>query len=117
VRFKAKKEEIADGRGEAWWRAWERYVQYPTAAKRIIETQPQTSTTLVALKCKSCGAPMKSPYRCEYCGTQYQVSGVIPEATNEKTELNRRKLEELKAKIAEVRAKVDEAQRRRLLSS
>jgi hypothetical protein len=66
-------------RSEAWWRdfAWEDYatntVLYPTVSRRIVEVTP--STPLVPLKCVSCGAPMKSAYKCEYCGTRY---GVFP---------------------------------------
>lgn len=85
--FRAKKEEIEDGRGKAWWRdfAWENLAArqddtllYPTMSQRLIGSTitaigvTPSLVPLVALKCTSCGAPMKrATYQCEYCGTQY----------------------------------------------
>ena len=56
---------MSTSRGEAWWRdfAWEE------VAKVNLPTTP--NAPLVALKCQSCGAPMKNTYKCEYCGTRY----------------------------------------------
>lgn len=33
--------------------------------------KPRITGNLVALKCTQCGAPMGTPYECEYCGTRY----------------------------------------------
>jgi hypothetical protein len=69
--------------GEAWWRDfdWKVYSEptyYPTLAERIVEIAPnQTSPTLIPLKCQSCGAPMKTLTKCEYCGTSYILTNQV----------------------------------------
>ena len=45
------------------------------ANSRIMKSGDATLTAMKARVCQSCGAPMPTPYYCEYCGTHYFIGG------------------------------------------
>jgi hypothetical protein len=95
------------GRAENWWRdfGWEEYgatelknsLAYPAMAKNIVVTNstylglfkvPDPSQKLVPLVCEKCGAPMKNPYKCEYCWTVYgPKQSLVPVQPSSSTEI------------------------------
>ena len=50
-------------------------IEHAIEISRIMKTEDTTLACMKAHICSSCGAPMPTPFYCEYCGTHYGIGG------------------------------------------